>query len=54
MIDDYNSYFKITAIIFGNAIFRQIPPFLSAIPGTVITYQLNLYIRTDGLRFTRY
>ena len=29
-------------------------PFISTIPRTVITYQLNLYIRTDGLRFTRY
>ena len=34
--------------------FGQIPPFISTIPRTVITYQLNLYIRTDGLRSVSY
>ena len=36
------------------AIFRQFPPFISIGLKNVISYQLNFYIRTDGLRFTQY
>ena len=36
------------------AISRQSPPSISINPKNIIPYQLNLYIRTDGLKFTRY
>ena len=34
--------------------YSQTPPFITTASKTIITYQLNLYIRTDGLKFTRY
>lgn len=33
---------------------RQFPPFISISLKNIIPYQLNLYIRIDGLKFTRY
>jgi len=43
----------IEAFISIPAISRQSAPSISINPGNIIPYQLNLYIRSDGLKFTR-
>ncbi|EYA07632.1 hypothetical protein M130_4149 [Bacteroides fragilis str. S6R6] len=32
----------------------QFPPFISISLKNAISYKINFYIRTDGLKFTRY